>query len=525
MLSPMNTTSPVLFRIVTLFCILYSSLLHAQIISKYEHRTIYTSTFGSEIIGNSIFYNRTSRESFDQFRSKDNWIIKSDLNLSPIDSINLTAIIPSLGVNDDLRTVFMKNENDTLEIILQKLNNVGCLNPTSYILKFDSTLNLTDSSSWHGNMDGILLAGLTRWNGKQLAYGTRHSCNLGVAPSVIIDLSHSDSVIFDLPIFNTQYDIINDVQPLSENELLVLISKFASQGAEWAILDSNFQLVKRGNAYNTSTVPNLQFAEILNLIQSSTGSLPKFVGTGSWSNTLNVNERWNLLIGTVDTSSIYSPMDTFWLGGRFHDTSNVFYSNVSSGFDAIDDINPDSVRIIQTPVLMTNYEFSNQLNNPVFVYNYNSRTGTMNWEKEIRTGYSQGSQFALSALPGNRTLIGINEYNPDKFGPQSLAIHWLILDENGTLISEEYQPATYDGIYLSPNPMNGFGHLHGLSTEEKYTYAIYSTDGREIYTSRLQNHHNILLAETLELTEGVFLLKITSTSSGFQKVIRFVCLP
>lgn len=120
----------------------------------------------------------------------------------------------------------------------------------------------------------------------------------------------------------------------------------------------------------------------------------------------------------------------------------------------------------------------------IFFYNYNFKQGRLNWMKKMESPYFVWPDVALEALPDGRYVVGLTEFNPDRY-PQytrSLAGRLMIIDAQGqALDNRDLRPAPQQNWSLFPNPATNSVRIKGLPQRpQKLQYTLYNTLGQAV---------------------------------------------
>lgn len=129
----------------------------------------------------------------------------------------------------------------------------------------------------------------------------------------------------------------------------------------------------------------------------------------------------------------------------------------------------------------------------IFFYNYNFEQGRLNWMKKMENPYFVWPHVALEALPDGRYVVGLTEFNPDRY-PQyarSLAGRLMIIDAQGqALDNREIRPAPKQNWSLFPNPATNSVRIKGLPQRpQKLQYTLYNTLGQAVQKGSLTTDH------------------------------------
>lgn len=494
----------------------FSSLAQLEM---YDWAYQYTSTAACTSINDDIYYTRNESVDFLEFYGEQSDIVRCDDQLRRLDSVNIRTL---LGIpNTDYITPFgLDTENGNLVLFAYSFDrNYTCGSRKTWIVELNPQLNMLDSVSIQVPGMEMFVAGRIEWNGETFGYGILDWCSMSKNRAVLFSLDQplDTSDFIQLPTFGST-NLCSDAQVLDNGELLVLVSH-GSAGSEWHVLDSTARVIRSGIPAGAGVIGNWERFEQIHLIHRP-ASLPIAAGTGKFIIPGTQRKSYqNLLLGVVDTSNRLSYVDTFALGGVYADTLSINYTNTGAPFDMLDDSNLDSVRIVQSPISMNFLYYASEHANPIFIYNYNVNTGQMNWTKKLVSGYPQGYRLAVAALSRGRTLVGINEYNHDRFGNNSLAIRWLILDSNGSISLDEYHLLSRKRLDLYPNPAAGSVKL-SMEGDLPHQVQVYNSSGVLIFRAE-EIQANIDLSE---LEPGIYYLNF-SWKDGSAEAHRLIVAP
>ncbi|MDR9443214.1 MAG: T9SS type A sorting domain-containing protein [Schleiferiaceae bacterium] len=129
----------------------------------------------------------------------------------------------------------------------------------------------------------------------------------------------------------------------------------------------------------------------------------------------------------------------------------------------------------------------------IFFYNYNFKQGRLNWMKKMESPYFVWPHVALEALPDGRYVVGLTEFNPDRY-PQytrSLAGRLMIIDAQGqALDNRDLRPVPQQNWSLFPNPATNSVRIKGLPQRpQKLQYTLYNTLGQAVQKGSFTTDH------------------------------------
>jgi hypothetical protein len=291
---------------------------------------------------------------------------------------------------------------------------------------------------------------------------------------------------------------------------------FNSQSA-FAVLDSNFQLMDSTSIYDPgfeTALPNSGY--IIPRMQNSTLCIGSAV---TYQNTPPVGGyHWSMGVGFIDSNFQFSRIDTFRFSG--HDARLPSgYINPKPNLNALAYVTTDSLLLA-----MTGQEFLKGMGaidrtaNDVYIYNYNADLERLNWYRTYNNGYCQSSLTPVEALPNNRYLVILNEYNWDKYPYDNLSIHLMILNGNGDLINNPELPTHRQALRVFPNPCQERVWVENLEPAPKgsYSYELVDMSGALVETGDILSTGEIHFRQQFG---GMHLLRILKRDELVQSML------
>jgi hypothetical protein len=455
---------------------------------------------------NSLFINVLKGDlAFDEI-VKENWIYKLDYDLETTDSIDLTQYL-NLHNQEYARFHDMKIKSDSLFCLfeIQSVQPSGSCTNTfrTTLVVLDTNLNflnlieLKDDSFYYAfytmafdSLGNIYLGG----RAGPCAIGVTKAV-VKLTPNIIFNkISYLDS----LPI-SERYGYLQTINFFG-NKIVAGGAPFnTSQRNSTVVLDTALNVLGTGTVNNSDGSAISFFRPYQQYLSFKPNEIMALGITISdiVSSTGNRN-YYNLGFSILDSNFNISSVDTLPLIGHFPPNKNTIrpypYLNPRAGYDYK---NPDSLLIAVNHSSILFDTYGEQDTNTFSLYNYNLRTKTLNWRKQIKTGLTNGGHN-VAALPGNRYALTFNQYNWRDFTQPNLSLHIWILNGAGDVIStKEYQQSLPQwAVY--PNPVQEQLTLPKAATEQAaIPYSVFNTQGATFAQGVLEKGQTQIRVENL----------------------------
>jgi len=484
----------------------------AQISERYIKPDTFSLSNSAIYLDNHIFLDVAKGAYFD-IHQESIWLFKLNLQLETIDSVSLSALFPTTGINRLTVTYLASFANDTIILCLQKTDTLNnCLTTEAIVAFFDKNLNLLDSALISSSIDQrpyFILRLRVIEQKKMLISGHLYPyCQTSIKDGFVAELDSTLTIVKEGRVLNSQLlnsskGSIYDIWKVSNNYIGLF------EGLTWtnhlAVFNDSMQLQSIQNLSG----PGMTLTGTNQFIESSgsiplvytLGMFPKWGPPGPWA-----DEYRYLALITLNTNYGFSRLDTFMYTSDNYLPDEYYIPKVSK--QSISRQLSDSVLFFSNDVLPLIAYYSSKPSTNSYIHNVNTNTMTSNWHKVYNNGYTFMSQQILS-LPGNKTLLMFNEYNWDKYPYENLATHLIIIDGQGNPIGipEEEQFSEVPTLYPNPVAAGGVLQLSGLREGKTYQYYLNSTSGHTVQQGTLTTEHSIHLNN---LPAGVYTLSITN---------------
>lgn len=401
-----------------------------------------------------------SNISSDYGNTDEIYLVKRDDDFNVVKEVELRAKFPGLVSTTDCAFQDMTVENGVIHVLLNSFIKNQCYG-YSFHIELDLNLNVIDSAVY-GGLDSLMsLTKLYFLNGDLYAMGEGRDCDDFLNEEVRVKLGSGD-LQSNYDWFNidrrTLYGDLSDCHQFGMDSTLLVFMAYSR--SSWYLLDGSFQKVDSGAFLGNFnyTFNYWNFGRLIHI------GPREFMATGFGGIDVSVVGQPVTLarrqvvqeLNPRDPHNIEDP-DTFKLATPI--VNGAFLFDIP--LDAVDDSNLDSVLIVQVGHRLEGINAVNRYldTGRVMLYNYNANSGTINYIREIETGFVAGSDVAVSRADSNRVLLGVNEYQ--RSGANEMNIHWLFLNSDGSLSSEE-DVVLVDHLYVSPNPFSAQLRVHGL---------------------------------------------------------------
>ncbi|MCH8555073.1 MAG: T9SS type A sorting domain-containing protein [Schleiferiaceae bacterium] len=497
-----------------------STFIHAQLAEVRRQPYTFTHNYSAVATDNYIFFDENECDNIAQF-CDIRQIIKTDHSLTVIDSLDLTNVITKGAGDYVFINDFVVGPNGNIFGALIRFNLANCVVVETFLLELTENLQLVrntkiqtlDSLDFEARKiivsdSLLLLVGMTSpycLNGEY--GGTIIEVDLlgNVLKSGNIDktnLWNTDrfAIIFDARKFGNKYLASIGQYFIEFNDSLEYVNYHFAQPfpAPYGI----------GNIRRTA-----QFVD-------SPDALPTFcsfltLDKDVWQITPTTNAQIRTVsMLKMDMNFTTTQLDTF---SFTHDSllpNEAFIPHL--GLGGISHTNFDSIKIFISDYLVLGDELGAEHENTIYIYNINGNTKQLNWRRLYKTGWSVSPQ-KIVALPGNKTLLALGEFNFVANPISHQSTHWMVLDENGNLPGLSLEESFAIAPKLYPNPTAEYLRVEGLVPSAYYNYYFTSTSGQEVLRGKLHGEESISVKE---LPVGTYVFTITNEKGwGWTKTV------
>lgn len=222
-----------------------------------------------------------------------------------------------------------------------------------------------------------------------------------------------------------------------------------------------------------------------------------------------------MAVSHLDSNLNLSQMDTFKFSGKDYR----YYNNPRAWFDAFDYNTTDSVFLVMAGQWMDPNYYNQTDSNDIYIYNYNGTTHQLNWMKVYNSGYNNSLVASGEVLPGNKYLVVLNEYNWDKMSIDNMAVHLMILNNKGDILSETRLKVPNTKLQVFPNPASTFITVKLPENENTvFSYELVSIGGSKVSSGLLSPENTKI--DVRQIPAGTYILRCSSGKSQLeQKVV------
>jgi hypothetical protein len=419
-------------------------------------------------------------------------LYKLNPSLHFTDSVNLKPIVQTFGSTQEVYfndLIVSNHGNIYLQLTVRDFGNTNCFRAkrTTLILKFSQNLQLLRSVKL-GSVDTAYESyELSLNKGSLYSYGLFYKCNQtspyfrGYVVKLDTSLQITGQNYFKNDSLNLQVrPIINWGIPYQNGHILhPFLTSFSL-----ALLDSNFQYLRSCAPYDSAKLSGIYYRDY-RLIELDSGRLGMFGVTSTEYSSPQLH--YNVGFKRLDPITCRSTIDTFPFLGA------VDFDDVIMPWLKSDCFTKHSNDSLLFAVTSHSDSFITEDSTAIFFYNYNFKQGRLNWMKKMESPYFVWPDVALEALPDGRYVVGLTEFNPDRY-PQytrSLAGRLMIIDAQGqALDNRDIRPAPQQNWSLFPNPATNSVRIKGLPQRpQKLQYTLYSTLGQAVQKGSFTTDH------------------------------------
>ena len=471
--------------IAPFFSLLFQAYsLNAQIHERYIHHGGFTACHAVEYMDSHIYINE-SQDAIWERLSLNQKILKLDDSLNTVDSLDLKSslnIDPQNLLEVHAIKSFIPGKLSILlhEQFMDPITNQVTGEQSVHFIELNQDLQVsrvfTKANSFSFRMVDVV------FNDSVFVLSGFRSDSTSNYPTLIaLDSTYSQVAQKELASTGSNYYVLGNISWVDPKFYVTIADFLFTVQNNIYVFDNNLNLVdsvSNGNSSQSIYMPNDGY-----VYKGSGAHEPVFISSAITPpiNPLNNGYDWHLGVGHIGQSYALSKIDTFPFSGNLPSLPNGTI-NPKPIQDASDYNLLDSIFIC-----MTGQEFLNgngvidKFANDVFLYNYNATNEDLNWTRIYNNGYTQSSFTPVTALPNNRYLVVLNEYNWDKYPYDNLSIHLMIINGNGDLITLNENPFSRERITAFPNPFHTRIQLRGLPPSiSGFEYRLVDSSGKEV---------------------------------------------
>ena len=466
-----------------------SSVSYGQILEKYIHRNPFTFSSASAYLDNHIYYNIAGNQVWD-ILSFEQWIVKSDLSLNAVDSIEL---FDELNIDSTHFAEFMrlKSTNNSLVLIINEFmpDTVGINQFTfrGHFVQFSSDLTVIRHAIIEdSDYMGVHLSDAVKLGSDWVLSGWV-TTDTSLAPLIVSLKPGSPNPnlhLFPDSIFYRD-EVLANIEWVDSIFLASISTPFGSTTDRIVVLDSNLSILRLVDMYDPSGEP-VYFPNAGFFVQRPTQA-PIFLSSAVGDYQFGQNQPYMLAgAGIMDDQYSFTRIDTFRFSG-LNSTSPTGTINPKPTLSAFDYKTPDSsLMVMPGQEMIYTFGYGDRFANDVHMYNYNGVNENLNWHKIYNNGYTQSSFSPVTVLPNNQYLVILNEYNWDKYSYDNLSIHLMILNGNGDLLDQTEMPHFRESLKAFPNPFSNLIQVEGLTDEQASSaFELVNASGQKVASGKI----------------------------------------
>ncbi len=454
---------------------------------------------------------------------KAQWLYKLDHNLNTKDSLDLTPFL-NLVNQEYARFHDLKLHGNYLYCLIeiQSSQPKGICTYTfrTSLLKLDTNLNFISSTEFENDSTYFSFYTMDFDSLGNIYLGGRAGhCDSGVAKAVVKvypnKTTYKLSYLNALP-NNARAGYLQTIHFFRDKIVAGTAPFNSAQRNSTLVIDTALNLLNMGSV-NISGLTSIAFfrpyQQYLNYKSSEIHILG--ITTSFIVSPTGDPNYFNLGFSVLDTGYNVTTVDTLPLVGHITKTNTIRPFPSLNPRSGIDYKTPDSLIIAIDHSATIYLSYGEQDTNTFSLYNYNLRTKTLNWRKQITTGLTNG-HHSVAALPGNRYALTFNQYNWRDFTEPNLSLHIWILNGAGDIINtKEYQQKLPQwAVY--PNPaVNALSLPSAATKKEALAYVIYNNAGAKIKEGVLEKGQTLISVD--HLPAGSYVLQSPKGTARFIK--------
>ncbi len=521
-----------MIKLVCILFLMYGFTLTGQNLEKYLKRDSLTTTGGDALVHEgAIYLIKGKKANLSVNNSFDPIIYQMDYSLNLLDSLRLSGIIsPTPSAVNAFFTKITSVGTDSLAVTFGVFENSTTIS-RYFVVFLNSSLDVLSSFSLNDVGDSLVyyILNCKEYNNTLLLSGALGNNTPNVTDGFLAQFDYEgnklNEVIIPVDTFlQLPFPIpfpklsIGDFYPVPDG---FLVSFYPYQlSLNMGFIDTAFTLNRLMYVKDTASNYGHQLEQNIQFIENQANEPKLVTQTASYLDTLflppdTVGYTYyyrNLSMVSLNSNYEFDKIDTFaYSKNKIFDTIYTEVTTFDYGMFAVNNAK-DSAMIMATDMEPSPFYYLKP-NNTTYITCFNPNTGQTNWSKVYSNGYAHNGQEVLS-LPDNKWLLVFDEYNWDKFGENSLAIHLIIIDGKGNPIgiNEDEEKALGQEPFIFPNPAKDqltVGALHWPGNV--YNYQLTDLKGALVQKGVLPVSGKINL---LEILKGVYVLSITN-QTGF----------
>lgn len=504
--------------------LLLAALIHLIISSCYGQSNevfLQPKTFSASetvcSVSNRIYLNIGTEGRFEKY-PKQQTIVKLDLELNVLDSLDVNAhlnILPGHFLycqkmietgNNELTAIVNETDEDSVNTNQQVYYR-------THVIQFDTNLVVQNHFTIGDTADVVRLLEVKKHNDSLYFLGYRYSTFSKIFYQQIVKTNNDGSWQHLYEFHDSVFAFGNyftNIEWYQDKVLIGLDASFSGH-PNIAVFTNKFDLLKKINSHDSTYLSTFKPWSGFFISQDSTP--PMTIGTAAtW---ISPGYSFNMAVSHLDVNFSLTEIDTF----RYSLKDTRYYNNPKAYYDGFDYNTTDSVFLVMAGQWMDAGYYTQTDSNDIYIYNYNGSTHQLNWMKVYNSGYNNNYMAAAEVLPGNRYLVVLNEYNWDKMSIDNMAVHLMILDYKGDILSETRLKVPNTKLKVFPNPASTFITVKLPENENTvFSYELVSIGGSKVLSGLLSPENTKI--DVRQIPAGTYILRCCSGKSQLeQKVV------
>lgn len=489
------------------------SSVSAQIKEGYLQPKTFSASETVCSLGNRIYLNVATDGYFETYPLHQS-ILKLDLELNVLDSLNVNAVLGTSAGHYLYCPKMIETGINELTILVTEINIAQQNESKTHVVQFDTNLVMQNYFTIGDTSNLVRHVEVKKHNDSLYFLGFRYDSSSSQTYQQIVKTNHNGSsqhlYEFHDSIFGHNY-FFNNIEWYQDK---VFIGFDANYGElpNIGIFSKQFELIKKVSSYIPTDSASLKPWSGFFIPQGN--NPPITIGT-SVTAPYSPGTSFNMAVSHLDSNLNLSQMDTFKFSGKDYR----YYNNPRAWFDAFDYNTTDSVFLVMAGQWMDPNYYNQTDSNDIYIYNYNGTTHQLNWMKVYNSGYNNSLVASGEVLPGNKYLVVLNEYNWDKMSIDNMAVHLMILNNKGDILSETRLKVPNTKLQVFPNPASTFSTVKLPENENTvFSYELVSIGGSKVSSGLLSPENTKI--DVRQIPAGTYILRCSSSQTQLeQKVV------
>lgn len=495
------------------------SSVSAQIKEGYLQPKTFSASETVCSLANRIYLNIGTDGHFEKY-PKQQTIVKLDLELNVLDSLDVNAHLNILTGHFLYCQKMIETANNELTAIINEtdedsVNTTQQVYYRTHVIQFDTNLVIQNHFTIGDTADVVRLLEVKKHNDSLYFLGYRYSTFSKIFYQQIVKTNNDGSwqqlYEFHDSVFASN-NFFTQIEWYQDKVLIGLDANFNGH-PNIGVFSKKFNLIHKVNSFDSASPATYKPWSGFFIPQSN--NPPFTIGTSTTHISVIPGITFNMATSYLDSNLSLSKIDTF----QFSGTDTRYYNNPKAYYDGFDYNTTDSVFLVMAGQWMDAGYYTQTDSNDIYIYNYNGSTHQLNWMKVYNSGYNNNYMASGEVLPGNRYLVVLNEYNWDKMITDNMAVHLMILNYKGDILSETRLKVPNTKLQVFPNPASTFLNIKLPETENTvFSYELVSIGGSKVSSGLLSPENPTI--NVRQIPAGTYILRCSSSQSQLeQKVV------